>query len=330
MFELQIFVANILLPSVAALIGIVGAWLLQRQQVRSKQPAELNSAVDADTGGEGTELRGAIPQERQPNEDLKPGWLAAGCGALSALAAIWIAFGMRNGFVILSEDSWLRIPLGTTIVAVAAMSTAAGNWALVWMIRTIALSIAAMFVFPTGEGWEFLAESQNYWILAIVLSTLTGWWGMEQRLHRMKGVLALAWIPVFAATAALTSESFLGVTEPLLAVSSIFGCYGIAALSVKSPIPLNSVTGPSLFAFSSATANAQFNSFLDLPNTLTYLAMFSPGLAAVLSLAFLARSSEKARTARHVTITVAACLICALALIVWTRMSLGGGGEEEW
>lgn len=310
MFPLKIVLANVLVPMVVASVSILTAKLSGRSGV---ERIEDDSQV--------------VSRKGQPLRD-------ALIGAVAAVLAIWLAFGLRNGFAFYpEEDAWMRIPFATLLVAISVLLTAPLHGLWRWAIRLGFAAFASWTVFPTGEAWEFLLTSRFYWIAALTISSLIGWLGIETRSPRASGILALAWIPCFAASAFLTAQSFMKVTEPLLAVSSVVGCFGLAAIVSRRSELIHNAAGPCLMASVAAIANAQFNSYLGLSDLLSGLAMFAPAIVALASFPFVSRRESPTAAAfsgvMGIMVTLSASLIVSAAIVVWTQIA-SGGGEEQW
>jgi hypothetical protein len=258
--------------------------------------------------------------------------LAASLSAIVAAVAIWAAFAVRNDFSWWHEDAWMRIPLATGLVAMASgVTTWISNRWVQWLIRAIAVGCASLLIFPQGEAWEFLQADRTAWLTILCVSCLAAWIGATHRSEMMSGLLALGWIPILAASAFLTSQSFLKVTEPLLAISSVLGWFGIAALWPKFPRLMPAVAGPCLFAASACIASSQFNSFLGLPNLLIWYTLATPAIAAILT--WLPRGLHKPEHAKFVSRMITVLVICcalAISIAVWTAWLTSGGGEEDW
>lgn len=257
-------------------------------------------------------------------------------GALAAVLAIWSAYALRNGLVLVAEDRWLRIPLAVTVVGIPGALAAHLPNPAKWAVKTLAVVCAAMLVFPTGEAWDFLQETKIQWIAAMAAGCLIAWSLLNQRNAPRAGILALGWIASLVAAAFLTAQSFMRVTEPMLAIASVFGIMGFAAIWQHRSQLLLGAAGPSLFAMAAGLASAQFNSYLGMSDRLTWLAMLAPATAALLSHPFRERSGTDASatpaTARgkyQSVITIILCLILAAAVIGWTQVA-AGVGEEEW
>jgi hypothetical protein len=142
--------------------------------------------------------------------------------------------------------------------------------------------------------------------------------------------MGFAWITCFAAAAFLTAQSFMKVTEPLLAISAVIGCFAIAVLVTGKQGLLPGAAGPCLAAFGAAVANAQFNSYLGLSDYLSWLAIFSPAWVALCALPWIARRPPAdAKNWPAALATAIGAAIVVAAVVVWTQLA-AGGGEEEW
>ena len=322
MFELKILLCNVVVPSAIAL-GVV---LLSRWRRR---------AVTAIAGTE-TDDNEPSPSEashksskQADNSDLfdRFGFMA---GAATSVVGIWLAFSLRNGFELWAEDSWLQIPLATGIVGLTGLlASSVGRFA--WQLPVIVAGVlASQLVFPTGENWADLADERIYWSSLLSIAPAAAWLLIPKD-PKTAGLMSLGWIPCVAALAFLTAQSFMRVTEPLLAVASIFGVFGIGALCFGLRSTLQGAAGPTLFAMAAAGANAQFNSFLGLPNTLTALAISSPAMVAVIYRLCSLFGSRKSVSQKSLDLAfiVLTCIALAAVVVIWTQLA-AGGGEEEW
>ncbi len=310
MFPAKILLANILVPIIVA----TGSSLIAKFRARRSLGQVEDDELAAPRTGR-SQFEGLL-------------------GAVAAALAIWLAFGLRNGFSIYPvDDAWMRIPFATLLVAVGGILTLPLGGLGRWTVRLGFLAVASWTVFPTGENWGFLWDSRYYWVTALAISSWIGWFGIEIRAPRDSGILALAWIPCFASAAFLTAQSFMKVTEPMLAISSVIGCFAIAALALRRGELLHGAAGPCLLASAAAIANAQFNSYLGLSDFLSGLAILSPAIVTCSSIPFLARrkGQESVVTARKrgMPVTVAVSLMVSAAVVVWTQVA-SGGAEEEW
>ena len=313
MLELKILAANVLLPLaiMTATLGLL-RWAQRRRADRQPSPQPIAAPAPAVA----TSLA-----ERQ----------AATLLILMGTAAIWLAFGLRVGFAWWPEDAWARIPVAIGIVGVGSIC---GVWSpnawLAWTVRGAGVLLASWVVIPTGEAWEFLQPSLPVWVGVLVVSPLLAWWLLERREDRQAGVLGLGWILCLAA-AAFLSKDFLRVTEPILAKAVVLGCASLATLVSARRELVSAVSGICLFGCGAAIANAQFNSFLGLPDGLSWLAIASPALAALISHPFSStrRTAEPPRK-RQLLVAVLACLLMAICVVVWLSIASGPVGESEW
>jgi hypothetical protein len=310
MFELTVLGINVLLPALVTLAGGVLAWKLQRRpnlQPLPEQPAD----------------REAPPTTQRGNTFLQ-GIVISGAAA----AAVWIAFALRTQWAAWHEDAWMRLPVAVALVALSAAVTAGltkPGW--VWTVRVLAVAIASATIFPTGEAWEFLLPTRYQWLALITLSTCVGWILCHALAPQLAAILSLNWIVLLVAAAYLTSQSFLKVTEPLMAVASVLGCLSLLSLRSGAPRMVSWAAGPCLFATSAAIASAQFNSFLGLPDALSWYAMLTPALLALATYRF-AGSAGHGGSGKYALICVVVALVLAATLIGWTNGMLPEGGEE--
>lgn len=302
MFEAKIFLINIGIPSALCVLGVIAAYLLSRG---AADPVQLKPAGPSREG-----LIGTIAA------------CLAGC-------AVYVAFALRTEFALWHEDAWMRLGSSTLFVAVAGAITAliANPW-IRWSLRLVAVAAAAFAVFPQGETWDFLLPARSYWLSSMTLSCFVGWLLLGQFRGREAAVVGLSWIPLIAAGAFLTAQSFLKVTEPLLAASSVLGCFGIGVLIIGKADMLVAAGGAAIFAFAAATASAQFNSYLGLPDSLSWLAMATPALVAASALPLRDRAANVPTRPRLglVLVVLVAALVLAAAVVAWTH-SLTGGSE---
>lgn len=303
MFELQILTHNVLLPTAIATVGL-----------------GLVRAM-AGRGDQGASDTGASPL------------VSTLCG-LAATGALLSAFTMGNGWQWFAQESWLRIPLAALAVGLIA-STPVQAWTD-WVLRFGMLLVAAVLVFPRGEGWEDLQSEHTTWVLAMTASAWLAWYLLSRRNTREAAWLGLSWIACTVAAAVLTAQSFMRVTEPMLAVASILGCFSLGAWWFARREALVAAAGVALFGYVAIIANGQFNSFLGLSNRLSYLAMAGPAIVAAVSSPFVSpvrvADSEPAEEPLRwlpCWVTLAVALVTAATVIGWT-LSVAGGGEEEW
>lgn len=311
MLELKILAANVLLPT-----AIVAATLLV-----------LHAGGDSRRNSSKTD-------DSQSIHSTSGHRLSASIVVLASVLSIWLAFALRveAGFALWPEDAWARIPVAVGIVGVGSI---VALWlpmkTVGWIVRGAALLLAAKTIVPTGEAWEFLRATSAWWMCVLVGSSMLGWWLIERLPGRAAGLLGLGWIFCIAA-AAFLSKDFLRVTEPMLAVASVLGCASLGSLLTGRAPLVAGVAGPCLFGSGAAVASAQFNSFLGLPDTLSWLAIASPALAALATLAIASVPAGRGSLSRRgVTLTLVACLALAGVVVAWTFIASGGfGAEEAW
>ncbi len=305
MFELTVLGINVVLPAVVTLVAIAGALRLNR--TFAKQQLPVDPTVPAALKG----------NDRTRVVDFAGRLLVAAASAL----AIWLAVALRNQWSLWHEDAWMRMPVGVALVALAAGVTSGLklSW-LTWLIRAAAVLLAAQVVFPVGEAWAFLLPVKHVWLASMVLSTLIGWFLVERRQARQAAGLGLGWILLLIAAAYLTSQSFLKITEPLMAVASVLGCLGLANLWSGVPQLIATAAGPCLFALAAAVASAQFNSFIGLPDALSWFAMSTPAMAALFT--------QWTTKRKPLWPTLLVCLLLAVAVIGWTFYLTPSGGED--
>jgi hypothetical protein len=315
MFELTVLGINVLLPSLVALTAVGLVWKMQPRARLSSQSGQagtmpVGSAETADAPAKGIAYAQGI--------------IVSGATA----AAFCLAFALRNEWALWHEDAWMRLPTAVGLVALAAAVTAGltNSW-LVWSLRLLATLIACGVIFPTGEAWEFLRPAQFPWFACMTLSTVVGWYLSQALAPKPAAILGLNWIVLLVAAAYLTSQSFLKVTEPLMAVASVLGCLSLFSLGGGAPRMVSLAAGPCLFATAATVASAQYNSFLGLPDSLSWFTMATPSLLALAARSF--TSSSLTRGSGRYTLL---CLIVGLALaavvIIWTHGMLPVGGEE--
>ncbi len=232
-------------------------------------------------------------------------------------------------------------------VAIVGLAAMCSTWIpskfklIIWLTRAITLWVATKTVIPTGEAWDFLQPNIPTWTFVMVLGPLLGWWLIERLPTGTAATLGLSWILCIAASAFL-SKDFLRITEPMLAIASVLGCVSIGTWFTKRAELVGAVAGPCLFGSGAAVASFQFNSFLGLPDALSWFAIVAPALAALVTLAVRRKgahqtaenlvANESSHSIRAILSIVAACLVVSTTVVVWTLIasSGGAGGEEPW
>ncbi len=332
MLELQILAANVLLPTLLLTLTLGGVlWASRRSATR-------NTAAAASSSNSG-------------RSTFQPSRLGASVLVLAGVFAVWLALVLRveEALAWWPEDAWTRLPIAIGMVGLGAIIA---QWLpsrlklVAWLLRATALWLATRSILPAGEAWEFLQPSVPIWTLVLVLGPLLAWWLIERLPSRAAGVLGLSWILCVAA-AAFLSKDFLRVTEPMLAIASVLGCVSLGTLFSGRSAWVATVAGPCLFGSGAAVASFQFNSFLGLPDSLSWLAILAPAAAALVTLSLPSQAqlmqgmeSKSATEAnqllrisrRHLLLILSACLSLSLVVIVWTLVASAGGagGEEAW
>lgn len=269
--------------------------------------------------------------------------VAAGSGL-----AICLALAIRNGFSWWPEDAWKKVPIAALIVTCVAIladlmravpllnSTTVSaeelsrrsSPSVPAYVRLIAIAIAvasaAWLIFPRGDAWSELQSQQGWWCVVITLAASLAWWGIAGCRSPVAITVGLATIPLLIASAFLTSLSIMKVTEPLIAVATVLGLSSLIDLRHNDrALPI--VIAPTVFAMSGFVAHANFQSYLNLPRTLYFLAMLSP---AIIALA--ARMAQRKSTRFAIGITVVLALMLAVAIGTWAYIAGEVGSADEW
>lgn len=233
--------------------------------------------------------------------------------ALTALAgalSIWLAAGLRNGFDFWPTDSWLRVPIGALLVALAAAATPSNVITeFRWVLRATAILIATWCVLPSGDGFSDLMPSMPLWQLCMSLATLLGWWIIEQVEDRGIVTAACSWMLLMGTGTFLIAQSFAKLSEIMLAVGTVLLIASVFTMRYGRVEIFRATAGPALFAFVAAVSNGQFNSFLGLPDWLSFLAITSPAIAASPLLFPVTRMPNWCRTLIVLSLTIGVALI---------------------
>ncbi len=305
MFELQILIGNVLAPAAIVLLCYI-----------------------------------ALPK-RFSNRGLP--LLLAICSGVS----IWVAMAFRNGFATWPEDAWQRVPIAGMIVALATVllaffcdnprprtvpdteSSDAGKKSLPvffqWIVVSLVIAGAAWLIYPRGEAWAELQSQQTQWCLIITLAASLSWWGLTGCQAKVASTVGLAVIPILVVSAFLTSLSFMKVTEPLIAVATVIGLCSLIDLRLGHRRSLPIMMAPSIFAMTGFIAHASFQSYLNIPRTLYFLAMLSPAM-----LALVARIAQRKSAGFAIFTTIVLALVLAGAIGTWAYLAGEVGSENEW
>lgn len=230
--------------------------------------------------------------------------------SLGGALSIWFAAGLRNGFELWPADSWLRVPIGAVLVALAGATTQSKvPTESRWVFRAMSILIATWCVLPSGEGFADLMPSMPQWQLCMSLAALLGWWIIEQVEDRQILTAATAWILLMGAGTFLIAQSFAKLAEIMLAVGTVLLIAGIFAIRYGRVEIFRAAAGPTLFAFVAAVSNGQFNSFLGLPDWLSILVIYSPAMVVSPMLFKLTRLPNWCRTLIVLTLAIGVVLI---------------------
>jgi len=306
MFELQILFGNVVAPAAVLLIS----WL----------------------------ACAALPAPHRSR--LTPLVLAASSGV-----AIWTALAVRNGFAWWPEDAWQKVPIAALIVSALAIvaelfspqavqseqadkipiadkeAVASPNS----LRRSSAASIVQWLVITVAAVAAELQSEQNQWCLVIGLSVSLAWWGISGCRPPVAIAVGFATLPLLIASAFLTALSIMKITEPLIAIATVIGLCSFIDLRLTGRRSLPIIFAPTLFAMTSFIAHANFQSYLGLPRTLYFLAMFSPAIVSLI-----ARMTQRKSARVAIAATICMALILAAAMAGWTYVAGDVGAEQEW
>ncbi|RMF44845.1 MAG: hypothetical protein D6753_01490 [Planctomycetota bacterium] len=265
MFVVQILVANIAVP-LGLYLALTAAWLVGQ---RNRSPL------------------GDSPEAASAVNDGDLGWRVA--YAVLFGSSLYLAFALRGTWWPSWDEFWQRIPIAAGGIALAGIlplrAGGRGGSAALWAVRLAVVVGAGYLVFPSGPGWEFLASTRVPWLGAMALAAVVPWIVLSMVNRTVAGHLLLASLPAWAAAGFLTSQSFMKVTEPMLAVATLSGSAGLTLLCLRRVPPLAAGLGALHFVGAAAIAQAQFNSYLGLPDGCSWFAMLLPaGLAAMAAL----------------------------------------------
>ena len=307
MFELQILLGNVVAPLAIVLFG----YLALPPKFRSR----------------------AVP------------FVLAVCSCL----AIWVAIAVRNGFAWWPEDAWQKVPVAAIIVTAVAMMVElfrpkqtlcsveeASSAAHLQPLRSapalarcvaiaIAAATAAWLIYPRGETWAELRSQQNQWCIVITLAASFGWWGIAGCRPSVASTVGLATIPLLIASAFVTSLSIMKVTEPLIAIATVLGLCSLLDLRLTDRRSLPMMFAPTMFTMSGFIAHASFQSYLQLPKTLYFLAMLSPTIVALV-----ARMTQRKSTGFAIGASILLALLLSTAIGSWGYIAGEVGTEEKW
>ena len=312
MFELQILLGNVVAPLAIVLIGY-----------RALPPACRSRAIS---------------------------FVLAACSGL----AIWVALAIRNGVAWWPEDAWQKVPVAALIVTAVAMTAEFFRSRFFGSRRTfhsveetssaarleprrstsdlidcfaiaLAAATAAWLIYPRGETWAELQDQQYQWCAVITLAASFGWWGIAGCQPTVASTVGLATIPLLIASAFMTSLSIMKVTEPLIAIATVLGLCSLIDLRLTGRRSLPIMIAPTLFAMSGFIAHASFQSYLNLPRGLYFLAMLSPAIVALV-----ARMTQRKSTQFAIGVSILLALLLAGAIGTWAYLAGEVGSADEW
>ncbi len=270
MFEIKVLFANILAP---ALIMLGAYWISSR-----RYPAP---------GGR----------------------LGLSTFALASFLAIWCAMALRNGWSLWPEDAWQRIPAGSLLVALVSIVTDYGGQSapisrgaaergvsetavtdpdelqsplprsikvVSWLFRLAGLVGASFIIFPSGESWAELQAVRWWWIGLMSMGVVAAWLVVSSCHWSVRPSVGFAFVVWTVAVAFLVSQSFMKVTEPILAMATVLGLASLFDVLRFSYRAVVSVAGVTLFAAAAAVAHGNFYSFLDISRNVYGLAILTP------------------------------------------------------
>jgi hypothetical protein len=268
--------------------------------------------------------------------------------------AIWAAFAVRNGFAWWPEDAWQKVPVTAMLVMAMAfvmdlfrsqlVRTSLNSAALekaatsirqsprpftLELVQGVVLAatvaFAAWLIFPTGQGWTSIQDQQFLWCVVMTLAASFGWWGLAGCQPAVASTVGFATIPLLIAGAFLTSLSMMKVTEPLIAIATALGLCSLIDLRLTGRRSLPIMIAATLFSMSGFIAHANFQSYLDLPRTLYFLAMLSPAIIALV-----ARISQRKSTRFAIGLTIVLALGLAASIGAWAYNAGDVGHADEW
>lgn len=311
MFELQILLANVAAPLAILLIGYL-----------------------------------AIPGKFRPRAMA---FVLAVCSGL----AIWVALSIRNGFTLWPEDAWQKVPAVSMIVTVVALladgfrkrssplelsSNAAetqtttrvkSKRSVLDLIHGVALAVivaaGTWLIYPHGEAWAELQDQQSQWCIVLALTASLCFWGIAGCQPIIASTVGLATIPLLIASAYLSSLSMMKVTEPLIAIATVIGVCSLADLFLSGRRSLPIMIAPTLFAMSGFIAHANFQSYLNLPRTLYFLAILSPAIIALV-----ARMTQRKSTQFAIGVSTLLALLLASSISTWGYFAAESTGPDGW
>ncbi|MEM8733757.1 MAG: hypothetical protein AAGG44_06035 [Planctomycetota bacterium] len=337
MFELKILLANVAAPAAVLVVAmLIDLFLLGSRSSPAADRTDESVSAKHFASSTGSAL----------------------VGSLGASLAIWIAFGMRNDFVWWSEDHWQRIPLAAAIVALgiflSTLFPSRYRLLAIAVFGILALGYSANLVTPQGESWAEVVEPRILWLGLLVAGPILSALLLCKLQAPIQGWTLFSWVAASVAAAFLAAQSFMRVTEPMLAYATLFGITGIYC-AVRQRIEFAiCVALPTTFAMAASAAHGQFNSYLGLSNGITFLSMSQTALTTVVAFALIglfdagkpaghaapvmdeeqqAHAAPKHRGWKTLLIVFGISFLFAASTILWTGSEAGfsiDSTEEEW
>ena len=184
---------------------------------------------------------------------------------------------------------------------------------------------AAMLIYPSGDAWASIQDQRVQWCVVMTLAASLGWWGLAGCQPSVASTVGFATIPLLIASAFLNSLSMMKVTEPLIAIATVLGLCSLIDLRLSGRRSLPVMIAPTLFAMSGFIAHANFQSYLGLPRTLYFLAMLSPAIVALV-----ARMAQQKTTRFAIGLTVVLALLLAVSIGAWAYIEGEVRHADEW
>jgi hypothetical protein len=150
-----------------------------------------------------------------------------------------------------------------------------------WILRISATVGAALIIFPTGEAWLELKSSRWWWVSLIAISVSFSWFSLSRCDRRVAPFVGIAFVPWLIAAAVLTAQSFLKVTEPLMAIATVIATVSMLDLTGKTRAVLIVAAGIMHVGASAIVAHGYFYSYLDIPRNLYAFTISAPLLIAL-------------------------------------------------
>jgi hypothetical protein len=187
------------------------------------------------------------------------------CLATGAALAVILAYGLGTGFTLWSEDEWQRIPVGSSLIALATALTPVSceprkwaNSAIGKLILLAAVLLACFMIIPRGEAWKEIESQTLGWYVAITVGIVVTHTVAERLPSTPLAIFGFVLILWTMASAYLCSESFIKVTLPIIAVATVVGLASLAGLLKSGWRVLLVALPPMLFLVGGGLMHASF------------------------------------------------------------------------